>query len=502
MRVCVILLVGGLWALMAGSCTPLLDLDAGETLVTPGRELAVSVLAPATDRTVASGSRIAIEWTAANLTDSDAFVTVLVRSREDRVETIIEGGVRLSGRSLGDTIDWNTTGFAGGRYNAIVRIEAGDAEHEDISAGVVTIEGAPTLEFTAPLADVAMTDPDTENTDNDEISFTIRWSASDPENNGKLTLNVDPDGDNNNDNHVAILERDIPAGGGFDEFAWKGLDIEGERVEGGTYRVIAVLSDTANSDIRVVATGRLIVPPKPPEPGTLEFTEPTEDVEYRPAAGVTRNFAFTLPGNEESLVDIKADSDDRHQNGNELILVSQRLEADGVASDSFQWNGTNSAGADVPDGVYRVFLVQTLASATTPRTVEAEGLVFLRREENKPLVGALTPDADQTLAAGAFLTIRWRDDTPGDAASTIVVAMDDDPNPQEGTETDDPEVELLTGRDAKMDGILDTFSYQIPSSLAPGTYHIFVYVDRDGARPYENGSKAGGRVIIRDPNMN
>ena len=105
------------------------------------------------------------------------------------------------------------------------------------------------------------------------------------------------------------------------------------------------------------------------------------------------------------------------------------------------------------------------------------------------------------MAAGSFVTIRWRDDDPSETA-TIRLAIDDDMNPQEATETDDPEMEILSGRVASGDGVQDTFSFQVPSTLAPGTYFVFGYIDRDGAAPFEHSSVAAGRIIIRDPNQN
>ena len=75
---------------------------------------------------------------------------------------------------------------------------------------------------------------------------------------------------------------------------------------------------------------------------------------------------------------------------------------------------TLSDGNPAPDGIYRTFILVNRGSGT-PATAEAEGLIFRRSVNNKPLIGLIFPTADQTLLAGQILTIRWRDDTPSAA---------------------------------------------------------------------------------------
>lgn len=485
---------------LGSNCTPLFDLNAPDRAVTEGRQLAAAIIAPNEDRAVSQGTIVGVEWSGANLTGEDAIATVLVRNRADRAETVLVGGVRITSTGVHESIDWDTTGYDAGRYNIIVRIDAGALSDEDVSDGVISINGAPLFEFTEPTTDVTLADQDPNDTDREQ-TLTIRWSASDPDNDGSLVLSIDSDSDHETGNETQILVRDIPGGGGFDSFIWNGEDTGGDRVAEGTYFLFATVSDDTNAERFVTATGRVIVPAAPEDPPELAITKPEEDAEFRAdTSGATFAIEFTLPGTQESLVDLKVDSDDNHQNGNEITIVSQRLEAEEQTNDSVAWNGQNSSAVDVPDGVYRVFLVQTRETGT-PTTVQSEGLCFLRREADKPLIGVTEPNSDQTLRSGQFLTIRWRDDVKESTTPSIALFIDDDANPEEGAETGDAELEVLTGRDGKADGVQDTFAYQIPSTLAPGIYYIFAYIDRDGARPFESRSVAGGRLIIDDPNQ-
>jgi hypothetical protein len=47
--------------------------------------------------------------------------------------------------------------------------------------------------------------------------------------------------------------------------------------------------------------------------------------------------------------------------------------------------------------------------------------------------------------------------------------------------------------------VSDSFSFQAPATLDPGTYFLFAYIDSDDAAPHEQVSVAPGRLIIRDP---
>jgi hypothetical protein len=115
-----------------------------------------------------------------------------------------------------------------------------------------------------------------------------------------------------------------------------------------------------------------------------------------------------------------------------------------------------------------------------------------------PLIGMLTPATARTLSPGEFLTINWRDDDPT-GRSLIRLTVDDDRYPEETTETDEAEIEILSDRDASADGVQDSFPWQVPSTLEPGTYYIFGYIQRNAAGATDHVSVAPGTLIIADP---
>lgn len=481
-------------AIGGGACIPLIDLNATQGQPPPATTLGASVTRPTADRTVPSGAVVAIEWTAGNTTGNEAIGTLLVRRRADRAETILSGGVRITATGVRESFTWDTTGFDGGAYNIIVRITAGALTDESIGTGIITINSPPDLTFTDPFEDATLPDPDA---DNETPTVRIRWSAFDADGDGKMELSVDPDSDPENGNEILLLERDLASDASFDSFEWNGDDMDGERVETGTYRIFARIFDDVNPS-RVVNGLATITIPDAVEPVTNKVTEPSEDRQFL-ASETSTKIQYTIAESDDVLIDLKIDTDDNHQNGNEVTILAQRLVEADTDSGDFDWNGQDSAGVVVGDNIYRVFMVINRGSGP-PTTLEAAGLIFRRSEENKPLIGLLQPATDQTVNLGQFVTIRWRDDDPSETAR-ITLRVDDDAMPQESTETGAAEIEILTGREAKGDGVQDSFAWQVPSNLAPGTYFIFAYIDRDGAAPFEHASVAPGRIIIRDPAM-
>jgi len=224
--------------------------------------MAISVLQPDADREVPAGTIVEIRWTAANLTGKEAIATVLVRDRSDLSETVLAGGIRVDASAPGQSVDWDTTEFAGGLYSVVVRIEAGSQTAEDVSPGRIRVNTPPSLEFTDPFEDVvfgADTEPNT------EPFVSIRWSAVDPEGQATAELGLDPDGDHESGNELTLAQRDLPTTSGFDVLEWDGTDQNGDPVDPGTYIVFARLDDGLNPVTFVEADGRIIVP-EPNEP--------------------------------------------------------------------------------------------------------------------------------------------------------------------------------------------------------------------------------------------
>src|SRR5262245_46263993 len=126
MRIAALLFLSSSWAAVTNSCLPVnTTRDERLSALNPVTPLAVSIVKPASSRTVGLGDLVELEFTAANTTGEDGIVTVLVRKRDDRAETILAGGIRLTSQGDHESMDWDTADFAPGRYNVVIRIEAG-----------------------------------------------------------------------------------------------------------------------------------------------------------------------------------------------------------------------------------------------------------------------------------------------------------------------------------------------------------------------------------------
>ena len=581
--------------LIGATCLPLAD---DSRSLPDGTVLGVSINAPATDRSVSIGAIVRIEWSITNRTDAEAAVTVTVQRRSDRAQTELTQETIAAQTTTTRALDWDTALFASGEYSVRIEVVAGDRRAEASGTGTVTIDSAPTFEFTAPTIDVTLSQDET---------VTITWTADDADGDATITISIDPDSDHASGNEIDILrDRTTSSLLEADSFEWDGVDADGNAVPGGTYNLFATVDDDVNPPVLADGLARITTPNAPPTltfdmpalnitvdsgdtvdiawtpfdadgddlfvtilfddddsqdesaaddtaaeilvarqadnednrtfewptaevkagtyflqaliedgtndevfvvhsatvtisnvPTTLEFTSPTEDTDFLTSeAGLT--FAFTVSDpDDDVLVDLKVDPDDNHSNGNEQTILLQRLVKMGDSDEEFEWSGTTWDGAALPNGIYTVFAL--VSDGTTPQTVELDALVFRRTNASDPLIALLEPDTPQTVDPGDFVTIRWRDDTPGDSA-TIEITLDDNP-PKAGGPIGDPELQILADRDANTDGILDSFVWQVPGVLDPGTYYLIATIKNtlDVAAANEQVSVAQGTIIVRDP---
>lgn len=501
-RVAILIGLTSLVVLSGATCTaPLLDLTDDDPAVSP-TQLAISLSAPDANRSVPQGTAVTISWTVVNRLEEDAVLTILVESRLDFSQTILVGGRRLSGLSNNENFIWDTSGFASGEYSVRARVEAGGLLREATAAGRITIDEAPTFELTAPTGPVVLVfdlDPNEvvgPGAESDVSSVLIRWRARDAEGNAEVDIALDPDLDHDSGNEIVLATRGLPEEEGFSTIEFDGDDAAGDEVDSGVYNLFARVRDELFDDLVVEAPGTVTVSERP-EPLETAISSPTDDTEFLTTDTPTLEIEYTIDEPNDVLIDLKVDRDDNTANGNEITILSQRLVEEDVDSGLFAWSGVDSGGAAVAEGIYNVLLIINRDSGA-PSTISGDGLVFFRRSADLPLISLLAPAANATLEAGQFLTINWRDETPGGEAR-VRLTLDDDATPAEPVETDAAELEILAGREASPDGVQDTFNYQLPASLEPGTYFVFAYIDVDGAAPADNVSTAAGRLIVPDP---
>lgn len=782
MRFKLLVVLSAAWILAGATCLPLVDYP--DRAPRPGVTLAAAISAPATSRSVPQGAAVQVKWSATNTSGKSATLRVFVEARPGLARTTLVEGIPISGAAVSDTLTWDTTSFAAAAYRIFVEVTNGELTRDAQAAGEITVNGPALFFFTSPTTDTTLPADG-----NITLGFTLR----DPEGEGAVRLGIDLDADHSNANEIFIGEVALPDDTKADMFEWNGADEDGNAVDAGAYNLFALVDDGINPIQTVNGLARLIVTDSNANNNDndnqsgIGIREPNTNTEFLSSRPELR-IEFGVNEPTDVLVDLKVDPDNNHANGNEITILAQRLIRAGTATDTFAWNGNDSSGAAVPDGIYTLLIVVNRESGA-PQTTAGDALVFRRgvattplsrqtwergsaawslilptdsptarrdfglafdsareravlyggsvggtsnaetwewdranwtqrtvsgppaldgtalahdasrnvtvlfggrtngtvtnetwewngdawtqraavgpaarfdhalafdsirnrvvlfggsdsvirngetwewdgnqwearattgpaarqghalafdvdrrvtvlfggstafgptaetwewdgsswtqrlpatspsaradhalafdaprgvvvlfggrdatglsdetwewdgdawREADPatrpparaghalafqsnasqsvlfggvstiPLVALLTPATFQTLDAGQFLTIRWRDDDPSGVAR-IRLTLDDDRHPAEAAETGDAEIEILSGREAARDGVSDSFSFQVPATLDPGTYFLFAYIDSDDVAPADQVSMAPGRLIIRDP---
>ncbi len=497
MRFSTIVLGCVLLGILGGTCVPLID----ETTRTaaPGNLLAVSIKKPDADRRVAPGAEVVIDWAAANVTGEAGVLSLLVESRRDLLRTVLLADVAVGSQGASGTYSWDTTGFSG-PYVIYGRLVTASRTVEERATGIITVDTAPLFVFEEPKSNVTFTLGQSP-----VKPVNLAWTGRDE--NAAYRVGLDRDTDHGafeddpngtGRNEIILTTGTITTAQSDGSFSFEGKDRSGRDVPEGTYFIFAIVNDGVNPDLVVEAQGRLTVnkvePNQPAAP--LEVTKPAEDTTFLTTTA-TLQIEVKVSEKQDALVDIKIDTDDNHQNGNEITLLAQRLVSAGGEPVVFDWTGVDSAGNPVPDGIYKVFAVSSLGTGS-PRTDDAPGLVFRRSSVDQPLIAALEPATRKTIEPGNFVTIKWRDDDPNNPTpAKVFVFVDKDGD----FATTGDQFAILTNREAGPDGVQDTFTWQVPAGLLEvgKEYTVICTIDRDGVAPPDGISSAPGRLFVKDP---
>jgi hypothetical protein len=244
----VVLLVAAVAGYVLAGCIP--NQYGDPSTYTGSRTLSIAV--PSGNRTVPTGTQVAIEWHAFNDTGVAATVTLKVEARPSLAVTTLAGGLTVNAGQTISTFDWDTTSAEPGEY--LIRGElvvAGAVEDTVTATGHITIDGQPEFAFTEPATDTSLPSGG---------SVTISWTARDPEGTAKAKLGLDPDLDHASGNEIFIDEVTLPADSTPGQFAWTGNDTSNAAVPAGTYNVFALVDDASNPVLVVTNTGRITVP--------------------------------------------------------------------------------------------------------------------------------------------------------------------------------------------------------------------------------------------------
>ncbi|MFQ5412306.1 MAG: hypothetical protein ACE5EC_08400 [Phycisphaerae bacterium] len=172
--------------------------------------------------------------------------------------------------------------------------------------------------------------------------------------------------------------RDALADGDNDFFVW---DITGVRV--GTYVITAVIEAPNGATAIARSTdpdrgtnGAIMITTALPVP-TLSFTAPGQTDLSITTTGVF-DITWTDNGdvNPDALLTLGLDIDDDHENGNEIILVTNQPLSENDDTGQFTFFFQDENGNPVPDGTFTVFAVID-DNANDPVTIESTGKLIL-----------------------------------------------------------------------------------------------------------------------------
>ncbi len=370
--------------LVAGTCVP----PPADAPVEPSTSLGIAIHSPSVDRTVAQGTVVQIEWSAANLTAEPARVTLLAESRVDLSQTTLTTMDDVVGLTSLLVFEWDTSSVSSGQHVILARITAAGRTEEATASGKLSINGPALFEFTAPTEPRTLLAGET---------VTITWTASDSESGTIARIGIDLDENHDSGDEIFITDAELNETSQEGTIEWDGTDTTGTQVDDGTYFLFALIDDGFNPVQRVPGLTQITVGEGDGDKSdtgdggdedagsdaVLGIIKPDSNVEFlKGGDAVTIEFGINDP--DDLLIDLKLDTDDNHANGNELTILSQRFVSAGTKTDTFDWTGNDASGNAVPDGIYRLVLVAS-SGMGVPRTESASGLLFRRSPDTKPL---------------------------------------------------------------------------------------------------------------------
>lgn len=361
--------------------------------------IAITLNSPGRDRTVPQGTRVEVNFSAANNTGEPATITLFAENRANLATTTIHTVHNVEGTVGPITINWDTTDVPSGVYSLRARITDGTRTREHTAAGRITVDEAPAFVFLSPAVN-------TEKQEDEDLP--IRFRGADPEGRGRVRIALDPDADHASGNEITIHEQELPTTSREVTVNWNGRDSSGTAVDPGSYRYFAIIEDGVNV-IREIEGLALIIVPEPEEPEPVDppielgIREPSKNAEFIQGSPRALHIEFGVNNPAEALIDLKIDGDDNQSNGNEITILSQRLIEANKQTDSFGWNGTDTGGNPAQPGIYRLLIVQSTGGAPTTRAGTAQ--IFLRN-------ATVTPSTQTWELANGNWTLIAPADTP------------------------------------------------------------------------------------------
>ncbi|MCZ6766521.1 MAG: hypothetical protein O7D32_06280, partial [bacterium] len=284
-------------------------------------------------------------------------------------------------------------------------------------------------------------------------------------------------------------------------FAWD-LGAKDPEVAAGTYFIHARLMDGAvekdvsTSRASIEVTGQTVTP-------TFDFLRPLLNGLDVVSGTDNVNIEWEYASSQTGTLSLEADPDMNSGNNNEILILSNRVldpAPDGVSA-SFDWDLTDTGGADVPTGTY---LIRGRFVVTSALARIADGTVRVRKSASAPLVAFTQPTGNTNYINGETpdrdILIRWDvDPLEPNPDVRVDIWFDREPSPEAdaGILTEGEPLSGLTGLgitsgiivedlDASQ-GVFDWTAQLQPEFLTnvDTTWYIHIRI-RDGALPADD----------------
>ena len=470
------------------------------------------------------GDTVTIEWDDED-PDDDAKIDLFVIDDVTGVEEQLLNDQPEDPDGSQDEFNWDTTGMRPAVYRVKATISDDTSTVEVVADGKIILRSCtncPLITITSPSADV---DGNTMN------RIRIRWQDDTPADGAKVALYYDDDSTPMETGEPDADEQRItPAGGedGYpdgtepDSFEWvlRPEDLTEAAVPAGTYWIFGYIGQSGvpeppstNIDGYSVAAGKVDVDNTQPQ---LEFTTPG-DTDETLIIGDDGEDDLLIRWNSRDAddpitIELFIDLDSNHDNGNERPINDVTINAAaGPQTGSFAWTNDgvtieDASGAPVSPGEYTLFAVIDDGVAA-PVTAEAEGKIIVQSGSgSQPQITMVDPLADVPATVGTPIDISWQADNTT-AGTKIQLRYDDDPMPDQVTETGEDEVDIDGLRDAASSSGEYSWNWHPDPGVSPanillpavpeGEYYVFGYIG--GADPVANPSSidvATGRILV------
>ena len=218
--------------------------------ITLNQQPSIALTAPETDEVV--DTSYTISWTASDPDDQASISLYYDTNNSGNDGTLITNSLS---EGIHTSYTWNTSSLSSGDYYIYAKINDGvNLPVYDYGAGRITVNRPPSITITAPAANTTV-----------DASFTISWSASDPDNQANISLYYDT----NNSGYDGTLITNSLSEGIHSSYLWNTSSLASRE-----YYIYAKIDDGVNVPVYNYGAGRITVNRAP----SITLTAPASDM--------------------------------------------------------------------------------------------------------------------------------------------------------------------------------------------------------------------------------